>query len=136
MSEYQWVEFRAIESPLNSDAIEFMQTQSSRAEVDQWRFANEYNFGSFGGDCREMLRRGYDLHVHYSSFGNLLLLCAAYDGNEDPEQTIEPPVPHGLDTMPLLLRLKSDGIDVSYLILSSSNWRRSLPPCCGLTMLM
>ncbi|KLU07609.1 hypothetical protein RISK_000687 [Rhodopirellula islandica] len=41
MSEYQWIEFLAIESPLDSDAIGFMQAQSSRAEVDQWRFANE-----------------------------------------------------------------------------------------------
>lgn len=43
---------------------------------------------------REQLIGG-DLRALY-----LLWLCAAYDDNEDPEQTIEPPVPHGLDTMP------------------------------------
>ncbi|EMI25579.1 hypothetical protein [Rhodopirellula europaea] len=86
MSEYQWIEFLAIESPLDSDAIEFMQAQSSRAEVDRWRFTNEYNFGSFRGDWREMLRRGYDLHVHYSNFGNRSLCMRFPDGFEFSEQ--------------------------------------------------
>ncbi|WP_442510434.1 hypothetical protein SH528x_002055 [Novipirellula sp. SH528] len=82
MSEYQWVEFRAIESPLDQEAIKFMLSQSSRAEIDQWRFANEYNFGRFHGDALEMLRRGYDLHVHYSSFGHRLLYFRFRDGFE------------------------------------------------------
>lgn len=82
MSEYQWVEFRAIESPLDQEAIAFMHTQSSRAEIDQWRFANEYNFGDFRGDALEMLRRGYDLHVHYSNFGDRLLFLRFRDGFE------------------------------------------------------
>ncbi|QDS94659.1 hypothetical protein FF011L_34390 [Roseimaritima multifibrata] len=80
MSEYQWVEFRAIESPLDREAIEFMHTQSSRAEIDQWRFANEYHYGDFHGDALEMLRRGYDLHVHYSNFGNRTLYFRFHDG--------------------------------------------------------
>ena len=80
MSEYKWIEFRAIESPLDADAVEFMNTQSSRAEIDQWRFANEYNFGSFRGDSREMLRRGYDLFVHYANFGCRSLYMRFGDG--------------------------------------------------------
>tara|TARA_R110002073_G_scaffold35970_12_gene104916 strand:- start:2908 stop:4056 length:1149 start_codon:yes stop_codon:yes gene_type:complete len=80
MSEYQWIEFRAIESPLDQEAIEFMHSQSSRAEIDQWRFANEYNFGDFHGDAPEMLRRGYDLFVHYSNFGHRLLYFRFRDG--------------------------------------------------------
>ncbi|MGB7345190.1 MAG: hypothetical protein WBD20_13330 [Pirellulaceae bacterium] len=43
---------------------------------------------------REQLIGG-DLRALY-----LLWLCAAYDDNEDPTEMIEPPVPHGLDTMP------------------------------------
>ena len=82
MSEYQWVEFRAIESPLDQEAIKFMHTQSSRAEINEWRFANEYNFGDFRGDALEMLRRGYDLHVHYSNFGYRLLYFRFRDGFE------------------------------------------------------
>ena len=71
MSEYQWIEFRAIESPLDQEAIKFMHSQSSRAEIDQWHFAKEYNFGRFHGDVLEMLRRGCDFFVHYSSFGQV-----------------------------------------------------------------
>ncbi|MCM2370293.1 hypothetical protein [Aporhodopirellula aestuarii] len=82
MSEYQWIEFRAIESPLDQEAIGFMHTQSSRAEIDEWRFTNEYTFGNFRGDPEEMLRRGYDLHVHYSNFGIRNLYFRFRDGFE------------------------------------------------------
>ena len=43
---------------------------------------------------REQLIKG-DLRALY-----LLWLCAAYDDNEDPADTNEPPVPHGLNKMP------------------------------------
>ncbi|QDV13104.1 hypothetical protein CA51_29900 [Rosistilla oblonga] len=45
---------------------------------------------------REQLIGG-DLRALY-----LLWLCAAYDDNEEPEEMVEPPVPHGLDKMPAL----------------------------------
>jgi len=69
MSEYQWIEFRAIDAPLDDEQVKFMHTQSSRAEISRWSFTNEYNFGDFRGDAIEMMRRGYDLHVHYANFG-------------------------------------------------------------------
>lgn len=69
MSEYQWIEFRAIETPLDDEQLEFMHTQSSRAEISRWSFTNEYNFGSFRGDAIEMMQRGYDLYVHYANYG-------------------------------------------------------------------
>ena len=50
MSEYQWVEFRAVDAPLDDAALEFMQDQSTRAEIDRWRFTNEYHWGEFCGD--------------------------------------------------------------------------------------
>lgn len=69
MSEYQWVEFRAVDAPLDDAALEFMREQSTRAEVGRWSFTNEYHFGNFRGDVLEMMRRGYDVHVHYTNFG-------------------------------------------------------------------
>ena len=69
MSEYQWVHFRAIDKPLDDDALQFMRRQSTRAAVSRWEFSNEYNFGSFGGQSSEMLRRGYDVHLHYANYG-------------------------------------------------------------------
>ncbi len=69
MSEYQWVEFRAVDAPLDDASLAFMCKQSTRAEIDEWRFTNEYHFGDFRGDVTEMMRRGYDVHVHYANFG-------------------------------------------------------------------
>jgi hypothetical protein len=69
MSEYQYVEFRAIDRPLDDKALAFMQRQSTRAEITRWSFTNEYHFGDFHGNTIEMLRRGDDVHLHYANFG-------------------------------------------------------------------
>ena len=69
MSEYQYVAFRAIDGPVSEANLEYMRTQSSRAEITPWSFENEYHYGDFRGNAMEMLRRGYDLHLHYANFG-------------------------------------------------------------------
>ena len=69
MSEYQFVHFLAIDRPLDDEQLEFMRQQSTRAEVTRWQFTNEYHYGDFHGNAREMLRRGYDVHLHYANFG-------------------------------------------------------------------
>ncbi|KAA5538011.1 hypothetical protein FYK55_27730 [Roseiconus nitratireducens] len=69
MSEYQWIEFRAVDAPLDDAALDFMHEQSTRAQIDRWKFTNEYHFGEFRGDANEMMRRGYDVHVHYANYG-------------------------------------------------------------------
>lgn len=89
MSEYQYVAFRAIDRPLDEKGLEFMQRQSSRAEITEWSFDNEYNFGDFRGNAAEMLRRGFDLHMHYADFGIHKLLIRFPDGL--PESTVVSP---------------------------------------------
>ncbi len=74
MSEYQYVHFLALDRSLDDQQIEFMRGQSSRAEVTRRDFTNEYHFGDFHGDAREMLRRGYDVHLHYANFGTRRLM--------------------------------------------------------------
>ncbi len=69
MSEFQYVGFRAIDKPLSDKQLEYMERQSSRAEISRWSFENSYHFGDFGGNANEMLRRGYDIHLHYANFG-------------------------------------------------------------------
>jgi hypothetical protein len=69
MSEYQYLAFRAIDRPVEAKNLAYMRKQSSRAEITPWSFENEYHFGDFGGDAQEMLRRGYDMHLHYANFG-------------------------------------------------------------------
>ncbi len=51
MSEYQFVHFLAIDSPLDDKQLAYMRRQSSRAEISQWEFTNEYDFGDFHGDA-------------------------------------------------------------------------------------
>src|SRR5262245_8301588 len=61
-----------------------MRRQSSRAEVTPWSFDNEYDFGDFRGDAAQMLRRGYDLHLHYANFGVRTLMVRLPVGLPDP----------------------------------------------------
>jgi hypothetical protein len=69
MSEYQFVHFLAIDRPLDEKQLEFMRRQSSRADISKWELTNEYHYGDFHGNAREMLKRGYDVHLHYANYG-------------------------------------------------------------------
>lgn len=69
MSEYQYLVFRAVDRPLTDRELKYARKQSTRAEIDQWSFRNEYNFGDFRGDAKGLLNRGYDVHLHYADFG-------------------------------------------------------------------
>lgn len=83
MSEHQVVAFRAIDGPVSTKDLKFMQKQSSRAEITPWTFDNEYHYGDFHGDAEEMLRRGYDLHLHYANFGTRTLMIRLPNGLPD-----------------------------------------------------
>jgi hypothetical protein len=74
MSEFQYIGFRAAEKPVSDKDLAYMRQQSSRAEVTPWSFDNEYHYGDFRGDALNMLRRGYDIHLHYANFGIRKLL--------------------------------------------------------------
>ena len=74
MSEFQYIGFRAAEKPVSNKDLEYMRQQSSRAEITPWTFDNEYHYGDFHGDALTMLRRGYDIHLHYANFGIRKLL--------------------------------------------------------------
>ena len=69
MSEYQYVAFRAVDRPLTDAELKFANSQSTRAEISRWSFQNEYHYGDFHGDVNGLLRRGYDVHLHYANFG-------------------------------------------------------------------
>lgn len=83
MSEYQCIAFRAIDKPVSEKNLEYMRRQSSRAEITPWSFDNEYHYGDFHGDALEMLRRGYDIHLHYADFGIRKLLIRFPHGLPD-----------------------------------------------------
>jgi len=70
MSEYQYVAFQAVDRPLDDKQLEFAERQSTRAEVSRWQFSVEYNYSSFHGDVDGLLRRGYDVFLQYTNYGN------------------------------------------------------------------
>ena len=69
MSVYQYVYFAAVDKPLDNRQLQYMRRQSTRAEVTRWQFTNEYHYGDFHGNSPEMMRRGYDVHLHYANYG-------------------------------------------------------------------
>lgn len=83
MSEYQYIAFRAIDGPVSKKELAYMRRQSSRAEITPWTFTNEYHFGDFGGNAIEMMRRGYDLHLHYANYGTRSLYIRLPHGFPD-----------------------------------------------------
>lgn len=84
MSEFQVVAFRAVDLPVSDEKLAYMHAQSSRAKITPWSFDNEYYYGDFGGNAAEMLRRGYDLHLHYANFGTRTLMIRLPHGLPDP----------------------------------------------------
>jgi hypothetical protein len=89
MSEYQYVDFIAIDGPVSDQNLEFMEVQSTRAEISPWRFTNEYHFGDFHGDTAEMLRRGYDAHLHFADFGIRRVMLRFPDGLPFDKKTLK-----------------------------------------------
>jgi hypothetical protein len=69
VSEYQYIEFQAVDRPLTDAELAYARKQSTRAEISRWSFQNHYHFGDFHGDVKGLLRRGYDVHLHYANFG-------------------------------------------------------------------
>jgi hypothetical protein len=89
VSEYQYIGFRAIDEPVSKTNLAYMRRQSTRARITPWSFDNEYGFGDFHGNAPEMLRRGYDIHLHYANFGVRTLMIRLPVGFPD-EATAKP----------------------------------------------
>ena len=70
MSEYQYVVFQAVDRPLNDKQLEFAQRQSTRADVSRWSLSVEYHYSSFRGDVDGLLRRGYDVFLQHTNYGD------------------------------------------------------------------
>ncbi|MDZ4819789.1 MAG: hypothetical protein SGJ20_12540 [Planctomycetota bacterium] len=69
MSEYQYIEFQAIDAPLTDKQLAFADKQSSRAEITRRSFTVEYSYSSFRGDVDGMLRNGYDVFLNFADYG-------------------------------------------------------------------
>ena len=70
MSEYQYIEFRAVDRALTDEELDFARDQSTRAEITRRQFTSEYNYGSFRGDVDGLLRRGFDVYLEFTNYGD------------------------------------------------------------------
>ncbi len=70
MSEYQYYEFQAIDTPLTEKQMGTLRSISSRAEITPTSFTNHYNYGDFKGDPRKLMRTFFDAHVYVANWGS------------------------------------------------------------------
>lgn len=86
MSEYQYYEFLAIDRPLATEEMDALRDLSSRARITPVSFSNEYNWGSFKGNPRELMRRFFDAHVYVANWGTAVFMVRL------PLETLSPEI--------------------------------------------
>ncbi len=74
MSEYQYYEFRAIDSPLTAIQRKTLYSISSRARVTSHIASFVYNYGSFHGDTEKLMTECFDAMVYISNWGSRRLI--------------------------------------------------------------
>jgi hypothetical protein len=74
MSEYQYYEFLAIDRPLTAQETDYLRSLSSRAHITPASFTNEYHWGDFKGNPRELMRRFFDVHVYIANWGTAVFM--------------------------------------------------------------
>jgi hypothetical protein len=74
MSEYQYYEFLALDRALTDEQRAELRSLSTRAEITATRFVNEYHWGNFKGDPREMMERYFDAFLYLANWGTRHLM--------------------------------------------------------------
>src|SRR5688500_5855403 len=74
MSEYQYYEFRAVDTPLTAKQMRELRAISTRAEITPTRFTNEYHWGSFKGDPLKMMFQYFDAFLYFANWGTRELM--------------------------------------------------------------
>lgn len=74
MSEYQYYEFLSVGRPLTDEQQAELRELSTRAEITDTSFTNEYEWGDFKGDPREMMERYFDAHLYFANWGTRRLM--------------------------------------------------------------
>ncbi|QUH05010.1 hypothetical protein HUO13_33295 [Saccharopolyspora erythraea] len=69
MSEYQYYEFLALDRPLDARQQAELRSLSTRARITATSFVNEYHWGDFRGNPRQLMERYYDAHLYLANWG-------------------------------------------------------------------
>jgi len=131
MSEYQYYEFLAIDRQLSEQEMGYMRQLSSRGRITPVSFSNEYHWGDFKGNPKDLMQRFYDAHVYQANWGTAkfmlrLPLAALSQMNAqafmvDGLLDVEPTPTHWICTWSLE---SEDGFDQEY----GSGWMARLAP--------
>lgn len=74
MSEYQYLEFLAVERPLTAREMDNLRAISSRAQITPVSFINEYSWGGLKADPRDFMRHFFDAHVFIANWGDAIFM--------------------------------------------------------------
>jgi len=74
VSEYQYLEFLAIDRPLTQRELDKLRAISSRAQITPVSFVNEYSWGGLKADSRDFMRHLFDVHVFLANWGDAILM--------------------------------------------------------------
>ena len=69
MSEYQYYEFQAIDTPLDEKDMRALRELSSRALITPTSFVNTYNFGDFKGNPLKLMEKHFDAFLYVANWG-------------------------------------------------------------------
>ncbi len=69
MSEFQYYEFVAIDSPLSLSTQKKLRAITSRATITATRLVNTYEWGDFKGDPHALVTRHFDAFLYYANWG-------------------------------------------------------------------
>ncbi|MEJ2620792.1 MAG: hypothetical protein P8163_11135 [Candidatus Thiodiazotropha sp.] len=74
MSEYQYLEFLAVDRPLTARELDHLRGISTRAQITPVSFFNEYSWRGFKADPRVFMRRFFDAHVFIANWGEAIFM--------------------------------------------------------------
>lgn len=74
MSEFQYYEFVAIDSPLSLATQKKLRTITSRATITATRLVNTYEWGDFKGDTHALVTQHFDAFLYYANWGTRHLM--------------------------------------------------------------
>jgi len=89
MSEYQYYEFLAVDTPLDDRAMADLRGISTRADITPTSFRNAYNYSDLKADAAKLLQQYFDVHVYIANWGTRRLVLRL-PGEVAPLEEFEP----------------------------------------------
>jgi len=74
VSEYQYYEFAALDSPLDRRQQSELRSLSTRADITATGLVNSYQWGDFKGDPHVLMERYFDAHLYLANWGTRRLM--------------------------------------------------------------